>query len=196
MDSTFYQQVANKLLQRHYGIGLEDTHLSNPVVVEACIRQNRRPFEAVNGHAEECDLVRIDRTGAWGIPESAPITHMDEEVMIAELVIEAASCGRVVPVRNERYAESIIGNSPERYDAIEIHGVRDLGDQSDLDGTNCTIDDADPQFFSVYVHVVNDGVDCVGDFDTHLHAKQYADDLSTQYGWKVVDYSSNVRVPA
>lgn len=90
---------------------------------------------------------------------------------------------------NDGYAEAFIGPEGEfahRYDAIEVHGVRDLNEPNDQTGTCCEVDDENPQFFSVYLHCRNGGMECVGDFSTIELAKQYAKDLSRDYGWPAI----------
>lgn len=88
-------------------------------------------------------------------------------------------------VLNERYAESIIGMRAADYDALEIHGVRDMLSHDQTKGTACEIDNDNPQFFSVYVRLAEGGVDCVGDFGTDTLASLYAIELAQQYSWPV-----------
>jgi hypothetical protein len=90
---------------------------------------------------------------------------------------------------NVRYAETIIGSRASEYDALEVHGVRDLNEVHSPEGTACQVDDENPQFFSVYAHVVDGGVECVGDFSAHAAAVEYAGELSASHGWPVVDHS-------
>ena len=94
--------------------------------------------------------------------------------------------GSTAPM-NSRYAETIIGNSPDAYDALEVHGVRDLNCPGHPAGTACEVDDENPQFVSVYAHLKGGGVECVGDFATHTLAAEYAAELSKQYGWSITD---------
>ena len=100
----------------------------------------------------------------------------------------------VTSVLHDGYAEKIISNNPEAYDALEIHGVRDLNPLGHPDGTQCEIDEVNPQFFSVYAHLRSDGVagggiECVGDFGEHVAAVAYAAELSEKYHYPAVDYS-------
>ena len=88
---------------------------------------------------------------------------------------------------NDRYAESIIGARHGDYDAVEIHGVRDLNSSIPDEGTCCEIDDANPQFFSVYAHLKAGGVECIGDFQTHAMAIEYAKDVAAKYEWNTLD---------
>jgi hypothetical protein len=89
----------------------------------------------------------------------------------------------------DRYAQTIIGNVPERYDALEIHGVRDFANGFGIDAeTCCEVDDVHPQFFSVYLHLKDDGgIECAGDFGSYSDAQQYAQELSQQYRWPITD---------
>lgn len=132
------------------------------------------------------------------------------------------------PAINDRYADSIIGDRHEDYDALEVHGVRNLDDakflnhyrcpcgaewsdewscmcndlcpvcdkeiepydSEDLSTTVCEVDNEDPEFFSVYAHRKEGGVECVGDFGTHDLATQYAGELAQKYGWMVRNYAN------
>lgn len=87
-------------------------------------------------------------------------------------------------VLNDRYAESIIGDRADDYDALEIHGVRDLNEPGDVNGTCCEVDDENPQFYATYAHLKMGGIICVGDFGTNLLAEQYARELAEKYGWQ------------
>ena len=81
---------------------------------------------------------------------------------------------------NRRYWREVI-EDPNDFDAIEIHGVRDLG------GGVCEIthEDDTPDFFSVYVHMKEGGVQCVGDHSQLSEAKEHANMLSRLYGWPI-----------
>jgi hypothetical protein len=89
------------------------------------------------------------------------------------------------------YAETII-QDPADYDALEIQGVRDLaGELGIKDGsTCCEVDNERPQFFSVYAHLVEGGVDCIGDFAHVEEAQSYAGTIASQHGWNAVDYTA------
>lgn len=93
---------------------------------------------------------------------------------------------------NDRFADSIIGDRIHDYDGLEIQGVRDLHAKDDPKGTCCEIDNENPQFFSVYVHICSNGerggVECIGDFGTHTLAAEYAKELSKKYNWTINDY--------
>lgn len=89
---------------------------------------------------------------------------------------------------DERFADAIIGNRPERFDALEIQGVREFADPSNPDASFCEVDNERPQFFSVYVHYRTGGVECVGDHGSHELAAAYANALSEAHGWPIYDY--------
>ena len=80
------------------------------------------------------------------------------------------------------YAPKVIAGEPERFEAIEIEGVREE------DG-HCEVDNVTPEFFSVYLRLKPDGDDvgarCVGDFETHAEAVAYAENLACRYGWQI-----------
>jgi hypothetical protein len=92
-----------------------------------------------------------------------------------------------LPEMNDRYAETILSFCTHMYDAVEMHGVRDQLAGTGDEGTNFEIDNEHPQFFSVYVHAVDGGVDAVGDHSTYALAADYARELSTRYQWAVRD---------
>lgn len=73
-----FKQIAASLLQRHYGLELNDTHLWDEVVVAQCIAQGYRPYQVVNEHALEADLDRIDKDELYGVPSKAVLTEKDE----------------------------------------------------------------------------------------------------------------------
>ncbi|MCU6501999.1 hypothetical protein LPN04_29825 [Rugamonas sp. A1-17] len=88
----------------------------------------------------------------------------------------------------DRYAQQIIAGDPRRYDAVEVHGVRDkIGDAGNGGETCVEIENVHPKFFSVYIHLKDDGLECVGDFEAYADARTYADELAKQYSWKVLD---------
>lgn len=90
---------------------------------------------------------------------------------------------------NSRYADSIIAGNPSAYDAVEVHGVRNLNNSDDPDGTHYEVDDESPELYSVYLHCVGGGIECVGDFSTHEQALFYANELAAMYTWRVMDFA-------
>ena len=60
---------------------------------------------------------------------------------------------------------------PANFDAIEVHGVRDCYTAQQI--TVCEVDDDNPQFFSVYGHLREGGVDCLEDFEKLADALEY-----------------------
>ena len=89
---------------------------------------------------------------------------------------------------NSKYAESIIAGKPASYDQIEIHGVINLNEPDDPDGTQYVVEDDNPEIYSVYLHCVEGGIECVGDFSTHSMAMDYAKELSATYRWQISNY--------
>ena len=78
MDIKRFQGIAALLLEKHYGISLNDTHLWDDRLVAECIRQGYRPYQVVAELAEEADLYRIDCFD-YGVPSKKAITAADEE---------------------------------------------------------------------------------------------------------------------
>ncbi|MBR8085590.1 hypothetical protein KDX23_22910 [Burkholderia vietnamiensis] len=97
---------------------------------------------------------------------------------------------------DERFADAIIGSRPERFDALEIQGVREFVDPSNSNASFCEVDNESPQFFSVYAHFRTGGVECVGDHGTHALAAAYANALSEAHGWPIYDYVAPADSPA
>lgn len=82
MNVNLFQKIADVLLQSHFGIALNDTHLGSAIVVSSLLTNNIRPFDAVNEHAEECDLVRTDIRGPWGVPTLVLLQRKEEHVAL------------------------------------------------------------------------------------------------------------------
>lgn len=89
---------------------------------------------------------------------------------------------------NSKYADSIIAGNPSNYDAIEVHGVRNINDPDDPDGTHYEVDDENTELYSVYLHCIGGGIECVGDFSSNALAEEYASELSVLYSWKVLHF--------
>ncbi len=62
------------------------------------------------------------------------------------------------------------GSLPARFDAYEVHGVREFGDGGDKFCEQVSDDEA--QFWSLYGHAPGRGPDCIGDFATREHAEE------------------------
>lgn len=87
----------------------------------------------------------------------------------------------------DRYADGIIRGNTHLYDALEVHGVRNGAAAGD-DGTHYEVDNINPTSFSVYVHIKDGGLDCVGDFGRYADAVQYGTELSAQYNWPLRNF--------
>ena len=70
---------------------------------------------------------------------------------------------------------------PARFDAYEIHGVREFDEGN---GKFCEqVPDGDAEFWSLYGHVPGAGVICIGDFATRQFAEEvYARITGDTYG--------------
>ena len=85
MQTKQFQAIANRLLEKHYGINLADTHLSDESIVAEAIRFGLRPFEVLNEHADDCDLCRIDMDGFYGTPSHKALGRDDEIAAMVEI---------------------------------------------------------------------------------------------------------------
>ena len=86
----------------------------------------------------------------------------------------------VAPLKDRHLDHSAPLYPIDRYDAVEVHGVREIHEDGE---TRCEVDDADPQFFSVYLHFREGHVDCVGDFTYLVDALSYAAELALAHRW-------------
>lgn len=102
-------------------------------------------------------------------------------------VTSAAFTDEQVPVF-DRYADSIMRGCEHLYDAFEIHGVRDLLAGTGASDTHYEIDNVNPQSFSVYAHLIEGGVEAVGDFSAYQLAADYAGELAEQHGMPMFDF--------
>ncbi|MBL5901190.1 toxin CbtA [Lelliottia amnigena] len=58
-----WQQLLTYLLERHYGLSLNDTQFGNDGVIQQHIDAGVSLADALNFHVEKSELVRIDRPG-------------------------------------------------------------------------------------------------------------------------------------
>lgn len=105
----------------------------------------------------------------------------------SEQVTSAALTGEQVPIF-DRYADSIMRGCEHLYDAFEIHGVRDLLAGTGASDTHYELDNVNPQSFSVYAHLIEGGVDAVGDFSIYQLAADYAGELAELHGMPLFDF--------
>lgn len=81
------------------------------------------------------------------------------------------------------FATEVIDGRPDRFERIEIEGVRDVGDC-------CEVDSTSPEYFrlpTLRAHSDDVGAQCVGDFESHAEAGEYAISLAREYDWKIHD---------
>ena len=76
-----YCQVIDELLQKHFSINIDDTDLEETVCSN--IEHSVHAFEAVNNYAEDCDLVRTDIEGPYGVHSFVPLTAEDQAQCLA-----------------------------------------------------------------------------------------------------------------
>lgn len=72
-----WQQLLSHLLDRHYGLTLNDTPFGNDGVILEHIEAGISLCDAVNFIVEKYDLVRIDRHGFSAETQSPLITRID-----------------------------------------------------------------------------------------------------------------------
>jgi hypothetical protein len=65
------------------------------------------------------------------------------------------------------------GDLPTRFDAYEIHGVREYHGAPFGQGKYSEqVPDDEAQFWSLFGHIPGQGLDCIGDFKTREHAEE------------------------
>lgn len=96
-----FKEIANVMLTKHYGISLQDTDFEKDKIVEICIQQGVKPYQAVSEYAQEVDIGRVDLPAVWGEPSTAPLSEEDEEQAMATL--NAASTPEPQPSIRPRF---------------------------------------------------------------------------------------------
>jgi len=125
-----------------------------------------------------------------------PVSGADGPITVAtylvQLQAERDACAKAIAdiehaaPCDEYFAEMVIGNAPERFDAIALHGTR-LVDYDETGRRLIEVDDLDPQFWSLYLRQIEGGVVCIADLSTRAKAEQYAVSLSAKYGFRFDD---------
>ncbi|VXD06743.1 conserved hypothetical protein [Enterobacterales bacterium 8AC] len=96
MDTTAireYQTIATYLLEKHFGLTLNDTNLHDDAVVQALVELNVPVFEAINQLVEKYHLDRIDQN-EWS-PRSPLLTASHFMVAVLEIVPDNVQLVRI-----------------------------------------------------------------------------------------------------
>ncbi|EJX0634319.1 toxin [Salmonella enterica] len=72
-----WQKLLSYLLQRHYGLELNDTPFCDDTVIQAHIDRSLSPMDAVNFIVERYGLVRIDRQDFAAGEQEPYLTPLD-----------------------------------------------------------------------------------------------------------------------
>jgi hypothetical protein len=84
--------------------------------------------------------------------------------------------------RSERWGiAAVLASGADAFDAIEISGCTADDDFVEV----LTDPDGVPSFYSVYLHQVEGGVVCIGDFATAERARTYAGQFRDAFGWPI-----------
>lgn len=81
-----YQTIAAYLLEKHFGLTLNDTNLHDDAVVLELVELNVPVFEAINQLVEKYHLDRIDQN-TWS-PRSPLLTPSNLMIAVLEIVPE------------------------------------------------------------------------------------------------------------
>ena len=91
---------------------------------------------------------------------------------------EGPTIGGVTEYRIAR--DAVTADTPASFDGIEIAGCMER------DGVvERVADDRFARFYSVYLHYVECGVECVGDFASSARAHAYAGQIHDAFGWPI-----------
>ncbi|RUT66533.1 hypothetical protein CKG00_09140 [Morganella morganii] len=95
MDSAIreYQAIAGYLLEKHFGLTLNDTNQHDDAVVQELVEINVPVFEAINQLVEKYHLDRIDQNH-WS-PRSPLLTASNFMVAVLETVPEKVQLVRL-----------------------------------------------------------------------------------------------------
>ncbi|KAF6706006.1 hypothetical protein G9387_06550 [Enterobacter hormaechei] len=74
---TVWQRLLTYLLERHYGLTLNDTPFGDDDAIQECIDAGDSLVDALNEVAEDCDLERIDNRGKSLLSGSPLLTPAD-----------------------------------------------------------------------------------------------------------------------
>ncbi|WP_054287316.1 hypothetical protein [Gulbenkiania mobilis] len=131
------------------------------------------------------NTVRMQHTGLYRFvrPDGALVDTLNPYgafIRYENLEALVAAEGPYSPVTLSKMDDRAPFDSPEWYDTIELHGVRQEDGYVEQD-------DDEPDFFSVYLHFKTGGLECVGDHATYELALLHASDLAKKYGWPRMD---------
>ena len=91
--------------------------------------------------------------------------------------------------RDKRFDDVLFGTTQEEFDALEVHGVRNVRTPAGENVGIREVDDVNPELFSVYVHFRAGGVECVGDHGTLHLALKYARELANRFGCPIHNFA-------
>ena len=90
---------------------------------------------------------------------------------------------------DKRFDDVLFGTTQEEFDALEVHGVRNVRTPAGENVGIREVDDVNPELFSVYVHFRAGGVECVGDHGTLHLALKYARELANRFGCPIHNFA-------
>ena len=69
-------------------------------------------------------------------------------------------------------SQSSAPGCPARFDDYEIHGIRKIDENDRHLSYHEQVPDDEAEFWSLFGHIPDGGVDCIGDFATREHAEE------------------------
>lgn len=99
-STEIYTQIVNSLLERHYGITLDDTAFDADAMARS-LQNDIKAWELVNAIAEDADIERVD-TGWLPLPR---ITSEDEVafMLLTDLGKEIANISATTSISRPRF---------------------------------------------------------------------------------------------
>ncbi|HDL7749465.1 TPA: hypothetical protein PXP51_001818 [Yersinia enterocolitica] len=81
-EQQFWQLTASTLLNKHFGLTLNDTDFCEETCVVALYVTGKRPFEAINGLVDKYNLARLNNNAFQ--PRSPYLNATDELIVVLE----------------------------------------------------------------------------------------------------------------
>jgi CbtA_toxin of type IV toxin-antitoxin system len=86
MNLKLFKQLAESMLKTHFGIGLNDTILSEDQYVLECINSGDTVFDSINEEVSKFELERITgKTHSFGVSNDAELDINDQRIAMTQI---------------------------------------------------------------------------------------------------------------
>lgn len=135
--------------------------------VEGLYPEGAELFNMTHGSQEWEELVIAKHNGRWILQEhNVVLSEADLQALVDKFFKTNNGFTGDVATLFKR-------NVPEKpFNAFEVHGCTDFGNGIEQ------VDDEEADFFSVYLHTVSNGLECIGDFQNRDAANRFVDLLT------------------